>query len=155
MFLGIDLAGTKENTTGLACLNDEFFVTSVHTDEDILDFIETHAPTVTAIDAPLSFHGKPFRDGDQELQKEYSILPLTFKGMRKLTQRGIKLKEKIAGTVIETYPYASRKKIKDRIFTQYTDNIHEEDALISAFVARAYYYNTARCYGNQDRIYIL
>jgi len=155
MFLGIDLAGDEKNITGMAFINEKVILESLHSDNEILEFIEKHSPEVIAIDAPLSFYGKHFRECDLELRKEFKILPLTFKGMQKLTKRGISLKKKIGEKVIETYPHASRKKLKDELKKYTFKNKHEEDALICALVAKAYYFKEAEYYGEKDRIYVI
>jgi predicted nuclease with RNAse H fold len=67
MFLGVDLAGSEETITGAAVINEEIGVYSLHTDDELLDLVERHEPAVTALDAPLSFYGEPFRDGDRAL----------------------------------------------------------------------------------------
>jgi len=155
MFLGIDLAGDEKNITGMAFINEKVILESLHSDNEILEFIEKHSPEVIAIDAPLSFYGEHFRECDLELRKEFKILPLTFKGMQKLTKRGISLKKKIGEKVIETYPHASRKKLKDELKKYTFKNKHEEDALICASVAKAYYFKEAEYYGEKDRIYVI
>jgi len=155
MFLGIDLAGDEKNITGIALINEKVILESLHSDNEILEFIEKHSPKVIAIDAPLSFYGEHFRECDLELRKEFRILPLTFKGMQKLTQRGISLKNKIKEEVIETYPHASREKLKDELKKYVFRNKHEEDAFICAMVARAYYFKKVRHYGEKDRIYVI
>ena len=155
MFLGIDLAGDEKNITGMAFINEKVILESLHSDNEILEFIEKHSPEVIAIDAPLSFYGEHFRECDLELRKEFKILPLTFKGMQKLTKRGIFLKNKIKEEVIETYPHASRKKLKNELKKYTFKNKHEEDALICALVAKAYYFKEAGYYGEKDRIYVI
>jgi len=155
MFLGIDLAGDEKNITGMAFINEKVILDSLHTNNEILNFIEKFKPKIIAIDSPLSFYGKHFRECDLELRKEFKILPLTFKGMQKLTKRGIYLKKKIREKVIETYPHASRKKLKDELKKYTFKNKHEEDALICALVARAYYFKEAGYYGEKDRIYVI
>jgi len=155
MFLGIDLAGDEKNITGMAFINEKVILDSLHTNNEILNFIEKFKPEIIAIDSPLSFYGKHFRECDLELRKEFKILPLTFKGMQKLTKRGIFLKNKIKEEVIETYPHASRKKLKNELKKYTFKNKHEEDALICALVAKAYYFKEARYYGEKDRIYVI
>ncbi len=155
MFLGIDLAGDEKNITGMAFINEKVILDSLHTNNEILNFIDKFKPEVIAIDSPLSFYVKHFRECDLELRKEFKILPLTFKGMQKLTKRGIYLKKKIRGKVIETYPHASRKKLKDELKKYTFKNMHEEDALICALVAKAYYFKEAGYYGEKDRIYVI
>jgi predicted nuclease with RNAse H fold len=61
-----------------------------------------------AIDAPLSKPGQgSFRKADL-LLREYGTLPLNMRGMVALTERGIKLKEKIRNfRLIEVFPRAT------------------------------------------------
>lgn len=156
MFLGIDLAGSEKNITGMAFINEKVLLCSLYKNNEIIDFIYKFNPKIIAIDAPLSFYGDHFRDCDRELRKEFKILPLTFRGMQKLTKRGISLKKEIGGIeVIETYPHASRKKLKDELKKYVFRNRHEEDALICALVAKAYYFKEVRYYGKKERIYVI
>jgi predicted nuclease with RNAse H fold len=94
-----------------------FELYSVRRDEEIIRKVEEAQPAVVAIDAPLSFYGKSFRDCDLEMRKYCSILPLTFKGMQQLTERGMKLakivKEKNI-EVIEVYPHATKIALHEK-----------------------------------------
>jgi predicted nuclease with RNAse H fold len=95
---------------------------TVHSDDEILAFIEASPPSLVAIDAPLSLPtgrtsleertGEHFRACDRELQKRgIRFFPITLGPMRSLTTRGIRLKELLAGRgfeVIEIYPGAAQ-----------------------------------------------
>ncbi len=121
---GVDLAGSPGRNTGI-CLLKGMTVASyatVHSDEEILAFIETARPTLVAIDAPLSLPpgrrsleertGEHFRTCDRELlRRGIRFFPITLGPMRSLMMRGIKLKELLVRRghdVIEIYPGAAQ-----------------------------------------------
>jgi predicted nuclease with RNAse H fold len=95
---------------------------TVHSDSEILGFIETARPDLVAIDAPLNLppgrtsledrNGKHFRPCDRELLKRgIRFFPITLGPMRALTRRGIRLKEGLLQqgyAVIEIYPGAAQ-----------------------------------------------
>ena len=119
--IGIDLAGSEKRDTGICILSYEMVAETyiVHTDKEILEIIQKYRPKVVSIDAPLSIpkdrknihdrRGGHFRECDLLLRK-YGIkfFPITLGPMRKLTERGINLKNrierKIGIEVIEVYP---------------------------------------------------
>ncbi|MGE5174228.1 MAG: DUF429 domain-containing protein [Betaproteobacteria bacterium] len=122
--VGVDLAGSPRRNTGI-CLLKNMTVSSfstVHSDEEILAFIETARPSLVAIDAPLSLPpgrvsmenrtGEHFRRCDRELLKRgIRFFPITLGPMRSLTVRGIRLKELLMQRgydVIEIYPGAAQ-----------------------------------------------
>lgn len=120
IIMGIDLAAKPSNPTGLALL-ENLKVSTWHlfTDEEIVTETIKHAPTLTAIDAPLSLPiGKReyMRRVDKDMHKKgYPVLPPRFRSMRKLTLRAEKMalqlrKEGIA--VIEVHPASTRKALK-------------------------------------------
>lgn len=161
MICGIDLAGSKNNPTGICILNEREMLLTVYEDGEILSLILECAPSLVAIDAPLSFHGDHFRDCDLELRKEYPILPLTFRGMQSLTQRGISLKSKILCPVIEVYPYAARKVLSiDKIsdLTKYISvspsTTHELDAAAAALTGKCFLEGRYKAYGKKDTIIV-
>ena len=119
--LGIDLAGKDENETGICILDgDKFSLSTIHNDNEILKLADTLEPSLIVIDAPLSLPkgrcclekecdcavGGHFRQAERDVRRYGSVLPLTFKGMKMLTLRGIKisslLKQKF--DVIESHP---------------------------------------------------
>lgn len=162
--VGIDLASVKEGKTGLAFLKDfevETFV--AYSDEDIASRTVQAQPSIVAIDAPLSLpRSGALRSIERELMKIglRAFPPLGLESMRKLTLRGIKLKEVLESyglKVIETHPKSARKvlnmptkpKINDLIktFIQYgikgdlnkpNITIHELDAITCAIVGKLF-----------------
>ncbi len=93
----------------------------LHSDDDILSFLQRDVPEAVGIDAPLSLppgrrtiddqNGIHFRSCDLDLRKlGIRFFPITLGPMRRLTERGIRLKkaiEKLDITVIEVYPGAT------------------------------------------------
>jgi predicted nuclease with RNAse H fold len=90
----------------------------LYTNEEVLSKTFDSKPQVVAIDAPLSLPlgrksiedrtGTHFRECDRELLKiGIKIFPITLGPMRKLTQRGIQLREILESrgfAVLEVYP---------------------------------------------------
>jgi uncharacterized protein len=124
--LGIDLAGKEENETGICILDGEkFSLFTIHEDNEILKLADKLEPSLIVIDAPLSLpEGRcclekecncavygHFRQAERDIRRYGRVLPLTFKGMKMLTLRGIKissyLKQKFE--VIESHPRTSQK----------------------------------------------
>ncbi|MBU7019386.1 MAG: DUF429 domain-containing protein [Theionarchaea archaeon] len=162
MICGIDLAGVESRPTGICILNHSPSFYTLYTNEEILSLVNKVTPLIAAMDAPLSFHGEHFRDGDLELRKEYPILPLTFKGMQKLSQRGITLKSLLSCPVIEVYPHASKKilgltapeDLEKYGFTTLPSTIHELDAAAAALTAQFYLQGKYRECGKNDIIIV-
>ena len=114
--MGIDLAGSRSRPTGICILEDNIAnVYTVYLDSEIIDFALKFKPNIIAIDAPLALpKGKSLdskycvRECDKALWKMgIKFFPINFGGMRQLTLRGIRLREKLTGLgfkVIETYP---------------------------------------------------
>jgi len=117
--IGLDLAGVENRPTGLCILKDMKAETSlVYANEEILKRIEESRPEIVAIDAPLSLPaGREsieqrtnvhLRECDKELlRRGIRFFPITLGPMRKLTIRGIKLRETLENecfSVIEVYP---------------------------------------------------
>jgi hypothetical protein len=117
--VGLDLAGVKTRPTGFCVLRGKNVKTFlVHTDEEIIQKIKEIKPRIIAIDAPLSLPpgrksidevtGVHLREADKQLLKRgIKFFPITLGPMRKLTKRGIKLRnllEKSGFKVIEVYP---------------------------------------------------
>jgi hypothetical protein len=122
--VGVDLAGSPARNTGI-CLLKGMTVASfatMHSDEEILAFIDQARPDLVAVDAPLSLPpgrrsieertGEHFRSCDRELLKRgIRFFPITLGPMRSLTTRGIRLKEMLVQRgyeVIEIYPGAAQ-----------------------------------------------
>jgi predicted nuclease with RNAse H fold len=124
--VGLDLAGSEKRPTGICLLEgNQAKVSAIYTDEEILRAIGDDVQAV-AIDAPLSLpkgrcclrdecdcSGKAhFRVCDLELRKmKIKFFPITLGPMRKLTLRGMALKNKLEARhlrVFETYPGAAQ-----------------------------------------------
>ena len=117
--VGVDLAGSPRNWTGL-CHLDEMLrcdALKVHRDEEIIDFIEERSPSIVAIDAPLTLpregYAKSMRECDRALRRMgLKPLPLTLRSMRLLTLRGIRLRRRLEDRgfrVIEVFPTGAQK----------------------------------------------
>lgn len=126
--VGIDLAGTPDNKTGLAILRvrvEGLHVETrvLHGDNEILYEAAARAPALVAIDAPLTYpkgrccferdcgcsqRGKNIRVAERRLMKRgIRVFPCSFGGMKKLTARGVWLSSSLRGRglkVIEIYP---------------------------------------------------
>jgi predicted nuclease with RNAse H fold len=120
MIVGIDLAGSEKRNTGFCFVKKKkVFVKILHKDKEIIENIEKIKPKVVAIDAPLSLpkdrksineFGSHFRKCDLELRRyKIKFFPITLGPMRKLTERGIRIKNiltKKGIKVIEVFPGA-------------------------------------------------
>jgi predicted nuclease with RNAse H fold len=117
--LGLDLAGVPHRPTG-ACLLEEGRGRTLilYEDTEILDYARKSAPALIAIDAPLNLppgrrsmadrNGSHYRPCDIELRRrKIPFFPITLGPMRKLTERGIRLKRLLEAEgfqVVEIYP---------------------------------------------------
>lgn len=125
--LGLDLAGSPRRPTGFCALKGRRVVVGhLFSDDDIFETVQTVAPQLIAIDAPLALPtGRccllntcicagttHFRASDYELRRlGIRFFPMTLGPMRQLTQRGMQLKsafEDRGVAVIETYPGAAQ-----------------------------------------------
>ncbi len=121
---GIDLAGVETRPTGF-CLMDaarRAEASILHTDDQIIAATLDAQPDVVAIDAPLALpRGREslsvrsdvhLRECDRELLRMgIKFFPLTLGPMRKLTERGMRLKAQLEAkglAVFETYPGAAQ-----------------------------------------------
>jgi predicted nuclease with RNAse H fold len=117
--IGLDSAGIEDRPTGFCVLtNMKVNTCIVFADKEILQRIDWIKPPLIAIDAPLCLPpGRKsieertnvhLRECDRELLKiGIKLFPITLGPMRKLTIRGIALKESLEGKklrVIEAYP---------------------------------------------------
>jgi predicted nuclease with RNAse H fold len=178
--IGLDLAGVKNRPTGLCILKGMTAETAlVYTDLEILQAIEVAKPCVIAIDAPLSLPpGRKsieertsihLRESDRELlRRGIKFLPITLGPMRKLTERGIKLRKTLEARhfkVIEVYPGGAqdvlgiprKQRGLDKLKTglenagvkglnsQMSD--HELDAVTCAFVGKLFLEGKSVAYG--------
>jgi len=116
--LGVDLAASQRRATGLCLLHEDMRCKTwlVHLDEEILQAVTEHRPTLAAVDAPLSLPSMSgvshFRACDLELRRRgFRILPVTLGPMRMLTERGIRMRgemERHGVEVIEVFPGATQ-----------------------------------------------
>lgn len=119
LVVGLDLAGIETRPSGFCILKEMKVETKLlYSDEEIIQKIERLKPRIIAIDAPLSLPpGRKsieernkihLRECDKELLKRgIKFFPITLGPMRKLTERGIKLKKILEDRgfkVIEVYP---------------------------------------------------
>lgn len=120
LFVGIDLAGVENRSTGFAVLDNYLKVKTMilHGDAEILREISLLKPLIVAVDAPLSLpRGRislevksniHLRECDRELlRRGIKFFPVTLGPMRSLTKRGIRLKRMLESSgfkVIEVYP---------------------------------------------------
>lgn len=162
--IGIDLAGKQDNPTGICVLNqDHVILKTVYNNKDIIDYVKKVNPTLIAIDAPLSLpKGRcclekdckcakfgHYRQAEREIHPYGRVLPLTFRGMKILTLRGIKLARELKEDfqLIETHPRTSQKQlgindIKEDLSPIYKlpsdPTEHELDALLAAVTGYLY-----------------
>ncbi|ADP77435.1 Protein of unknown function DUF429 [Methanothermus fervidus DSM 2088] len=163
MIVGVDLAGKDKNASGIAILNkNNIYTTEKYYDNEIIEICKK--ARIVVFDAPLSLpKGRccleincecskfgHFRKSDIEIRKYGKVLPLTFRGMKKLVFRAIKLKNIIESLnkntcVIETHPNTAKKMIDVSILKRFKTNkkiskmtIHEFDAMIAAIVGYFY-----------------
>jgi predicted nuclease with RNAse H fold len=122
--VGIDLAGSPKRDTGISTLKRDTITscTTVHTDQEIINYVVKEDPAIVAIDAPLNLppgrrsiedrNGEHFRPCDRELlRRGIRFFPITLGPMRLLTKRGIRLKRALTAhgyAVIEVYPGAAQ-----------------------------------------------
>lgn len=148
--IGIDLAASEENATGICVMDSSKALMQVlRTDREILDLIKNENPDLVAIDAPL-FRGEiKIRNADRILKK-YGAMPPTIPGMKKLSERGTRLAVNIELTdirVIEVFPTASAKilGVYEMNFRKTARNLgidmenkHELDAYLAALTGRLF-----------------
>ena len=122
--VGIDLAGSPNRNTGICTLKKDriTFFTVLHTDREIINYVEKENPAIVAIDAPLNLppgrksledrNREHFRPCDRELlRRGIRFFPITLGPMRLLTERGIRLRKSLTRRgypVIEVYPGAAQ-----------------------------------------------
>ena len=172
--VGIDLAGSIKRNTGIACSNP-FIHKIVHTDQEILAFIDKCKAKYVGIDAPLSLppgrktiedKGEHFRKPDLELKRMgIRFFPITLGPMRMLTKRGINMAKKLRKkgiNVFEVYPGAfydilgvnrKDKQAIKQLFNSYgyktaTKQKDELDAIAALITVELYLKGKARNIGN-------
>ena len=125
--IGIDLSGKPENPTGICFLDGKnTYFSTLFENNEILSYIHEKKPSLILIDAPLSLpkgrcclskdcscskKGGHFREAEVKMRKYGRTLPLTFRGMRMLTERGLQLSEELKNeyTVLESHPRTIQK----------------------------------------------
>ncbi|AEG19099.1 DUF429 domain-containing protein [Methanobacterium paludis] len=181
--LGIDLAGKPENPTGISILNvsNDLKILDIkfdvfYEDEEILKKTDLISPSLITIDAPLSLPkggcclskdcscskvGGHFREAERKIRKYGSVLPLTFRGMRMLTERGIGLSNRLKGKykVIEVHPRTVQKVLGfDDLYRDLSkyfklpDGVteHELDAALTAITGLFYIKNCYMEFGDPE-----
>lgn len=157
----MDPAAADGRESGVFILEgDRHEILSVFSLQEIID--EVKSVEVVAVDAPISLpagrccleadcscsrHGH-FRRADLELRRYGSVLPLTWRGMRELTMRGISMAGKLGSMgveVIETHPRTadsmaglSGRLIRKLGIENVKMTVHQRDALIAGAVAILY-----------------
>jgi uncharacterized protein len=179
--LGLDLGGVEHRPTGICVLRGWTASTQIlGSDEEILACARRTKPTLVAIDAPLSLppgrlsiddrNGAHFRPCDLELRRlKIPFFPITLGPMRGLTERGIRLKNRLeteSFRVVEIYPGGAQdvwglpRAKRDRaglrrglarlglrgIEARASD--HELDAVTGALVGRLFLLGKARLLGD-------
>jgi hypothetical protein len=187
-FIGLDLAGVETRPTGLCVLSGMRAETSlVYADQEIVTRIQESKPRIVAIDAPLSLPaGRTsieqktsvhLRECDKVLlEKRIKFFPITLGPMRKLTERGMKLKRILEDkefSVIEVYPGGAQDVLGvprkqqglDKLRTgleklrvtglnsQMSD--HELDAVTCALVGKLWLEGKAVIYGTPEQAIIM
>jgi predicted nuclease with RNAse H fold len=186
--VGLDLAGVETRPTGFCLLKDLAAETCLfYTDKEIVDKIVTCNPRIVAIDAPLclppgrkSIEEKTsvhLRESDRALLKMgIKLFPITLGPMRKLTERGIHLKNVLEAqklTVIEAYPGGAQdvlgiprkqrgvEKLRvglenlgiSRLDSKMSD--HELDAVTCAYVGKLFLQGKAIAYGEPNHAIVM
>ena len=151
-FVGIDLAASVHNNTGVAAIQDGKVIEAkiIQTEKEILDFVQKHKPNLIAVDAPLSF---PQEGAYRQAEKLLRILGMqTFplkgmKAMELLVKRAMRLAKTLhesGFTIIETFPSPLRNHFKIT-----TKNPHIRDAIICANVAALHLKGKTLAYGDK------
>ena len=188
--VGIDLSGVEGKETGFCVLEDMNAKTCiVYTDKEIVEKVLEANPRVVAIDAPLALPkgrrsleergGVHLRQCDRELIKRgITFFPITLGPMRKLTERGIRLRENLEKEgleVIEVYPGAAQDILEMPRKQRGIENLrrslieyglkgdinkehitgHELDAITSALVGKLYLEGKAISIGDPEEILMI
>ena len=178
IIIGIDLAGTETNPTGLAVWKTKTVSTChVYKDQEILESLQNLKQALVAIDAPLSLPKEGImRSANRQMRKRgYPVFPPRFPAMQKLTLRAIKLTQKTKEEfeIIEVHPTSTRKALKiptkdwkkiQTIFIRMglEGNLktrvlspHEIDAVTAALTGHLYLKGKTELIGNQEEGYIV
>ncbi len=182
--VGLDLAGVETRPTGFCVLVGMKAETSLlYTNDEVLKKTEESKPKVIAIDAPLSLPpgrksieertGVHLRESDRELlRRGIKFFPITLGPMRKLTERGMHLKDIFESrhfTVIEVYPGGAQDilgiprkqqgldKLKAGLEKQGIEGLkeglsdHELDAVTCALVGKFFLEGKSVTYGAPEQ----
>jgi predicted nuclease with RNAse H fold len=171
--IGIDLAGFEKNDTGLCIFEDKKVrVKIVKTDAEILGEIEKEKPDLICIDGPITLPIQLQRKCDLEL-KQYGALPPLLGGMRYLTMRGNRLRERLEGyRVIEVLnrvtvkmlgfdypdPAERQKALKNMSITGDIDRQltkDEVDSITAAITGYLYLEGKAKEVGDEEGVIIV
>ena len=188
LVLGLDLAGVEHRPTGVCVLRDNEVETMlVFRDCEIIKLVEETHPEVVAVDAPLSLpEGRVsleqktnvhLRGCDRELLKRgIRFFPITLGPMRKLTNRGMALREILEGRgykVIEVYPGGAQdvwgiprkqkglKELRDGLAKKSVKGLsekmsdHELDAVSCALVGRLFMDGKSVNYGAEKQVVVM
>ncbi|MFZ8832469.1 MAG: DUF429 domain-containing protein [Thermodesulfobacteriaceae bacterium] len=138
LFLGVDLAGSEKRNTGISFVENNTIVTfALRNEKELLEIMQKFQ--FIYIDAPLTLpHGRTslevrnehhFRECDLLLRKRgIKFFPITLGPMRMLTQRGMRLRErlsKLGKEVYEVFPgafydvFGVKRKDRDNIQALY------------------------------------
>lgn len=117
--IGVDLAGVPSRPSGMCLLQGLQASTSLlFSDQEIIGWIQEKVPDLVAVDAPLTLppgrksieerNTQHLRPCDEELRRRrIPFFPITLGPMRKLTERGIHLRNSLETMkiyVVEAYP---------------------------------------------------
>ena len=188
VIVGLDLAGVESRPTGFCTMKGLRAKTrNVYADKEILKETLEIAPRLVAIDAPLSLpEGRKsieertdihLRECDKELLKRrIRFFPVTIGPMRKLTMRGITVKEMLENKgimVVEVFPGGAQDVLKIPrkqkglnelkkgletlgivgLVNGLTD--HELDAVTCAYVGYLLLKGKACIYGTKDQAIVM
>jgi len=138
LFLGVDLAGSEKRNTGISFVENNTIVTCIiRNEKELFEIMQIFQ--FIYIDAPLTLpHGRSslevrnehhFRECDLLLRKRgIKFFPITLGPMRMLTQRGMRLRErlsKLGKEVYEVFPgafydvFGVKRKDRDSIQVLY------------------------------------
>jgi uncharacterized protein len=188
LIVGLDLAGVESRPTGYCVLRGMNAETClVYSDKEIIQRICQVEPQVVAIDAPLCLPpgrksieertGNHLRQSDRELLKMgIKLFPITLGPMRKLTVRGIKLKNALESEkfrVIEAYPGGAQDVLGIHRKQQGLEKLrfgleaigivglnsemsdHELDAATCAYVGKLYLEGESISYGEPNQCIVM
>ena len=179
--IGVDLAGVSSRPTGMCVLRGLQAITALLlSDQEIISWVQEKVPDLVAADAPLTLppgrkslqerNKQHLRPCDEELRKRrIPFFPITLGPMRKLTERGIRLRsslKKMEMNVVEAYPGGAQDilglpRVKHDSIGLYqglrhvgirglrkTVSAHELDAATAAYVGFLFLRGEAEVYGD-------